>query len=320
MTLLLTKSEQGIVVFKILPSLEYKKRMAVSLLLILLGVALQIYFFNLFAGIIFIIAGNLLQLVKGYNNKIKTGKYSPDAEWSRATKSKIDELIRFDNKIKSWDRSAIDITNASGLITLIALVIFLFILITTGNESGNTILIFLAVDAALLLLPHWFTGIREILRKPKLIIKLKLIEKLIKDVKEIIKDNSIDYYLHLRGKNVKLPDDVKIKVNFKNQPKEFLGFYGQVVTNTVQGHDYPYFYVVLVAKKGFGLLKHYQSFEQPSGIVTSYSEKKDVEVFVIRQDTSVGKGYYTTRRDTKYIFEVGNYVMEKILHNRKQLE
>ena len=301
----LSKDEQGIVIFKLFPSLEYQTRMVISFGLIIFGIALQIIYYNLFAGIIFILCGSLLQIVKGYDNRIKTGSYHPDANWIRTDKNKLDEIIQFDKKLKKWDRSAIDISNGLGLFTLIIVIAVIFILFAVGLNTGNIILIIIAVDIAVLLIPHWVTGIREVLRTPKLLIKVKLIKDLISDIKDIIGNNKVEYFLLLKGNNVKLPDDVKIRIAFANQPTDFLGFYGQVVTNTVQGHDYPYFYVVLVAKKGFGLINYYKSYDSPNDITTIYSEKKDVEVFVIRQDTSITKGYHTKRKDVEYIFNEG---------------
>ena len=314
-TFLLSKNEQGIVVFKFFPSLEYSNRMLLSFGLIISGIAVQIVYYNLFAGILFILGGSLLQVVSGYDNRIKTGRYRPDADWIKFNKGKLDEILQFDKKMKSWDRSAIDISNGLGSFVFVFIIATLVIIFMTGINTANTALIIISVDAAVLLIPHWVTGIREILHTPKLIIKIKLIKDLIADVKNLISDNQIDYFLLLKGKKIKIPDDVKIRVAFKNQPKDFLGFYGQVVTNTVQGHDYPYFYVVLVAKKGFGLLKHYKKYDSPDDVVTSYSEKKDVEVFVVRQDTSLVKGYYTKRADVKYIFEEGYRIAAQICGN-----
>ena len=311
----LSKDEQGIVIFKLFPSLEYQTRMMVSFGVIIFGIALQIIYYNLFSGIIFILCGSLLQIVKGYDNRIKTGRYHPDANWIRTDRNKLDEIIQFDNKLKKWDRSAIDISNGLGLFTLIIVIAAIFIIFMIGINTYNRILIIISVDAAILLIPHWITGIREVLRTPKLLIKIRLIKDLISDIKDIIGANKVEYFLLLKGENVKLPDDVKIRIAFADQPAGFLGFYGQVVTNTVQGHDYPYFYIVLVAKKGFGLLKYYQKYDSPSDIVTSYSEKKDVEVFVIRQDTSITKGYHTKRKDIKYIFNEGYKIAVPILSN-----
>jgi len=301
----LSKSEQGIVIFKILPSIEYQKRMVISFGLIILGISLQIIYYNLFTGILFVLVGSLLQIVTGYDNRIKTGGYRPEAEWQKFDKNKLEEILQFDKRLKKWDRSAIDISNGLGLFTLLAIIAVIVITFIIGLNTFNKILIIISIDTAVLLIPHWVTGIREVLRTPKLLIKIKLIKNLISDVESLITDNQVEYFFLLKGKKVKIPDDIKIRTVFKNQPQDFLGFYGQVVTNTVQGHDYPYFYVVLVAKKGFGLLNYYKNFVSQNNIVTSYSEKKDVEVFVIRQDTSITKGYHTKRADVSYVFNEG---------------
>ena len=303
--LILNKNERGIVVFKFFPNLNYEIRLFFSFCLIFAGIFLQIIYLNFISGFVLVLAGSLLQIVKGYNNYIKSGSFYAEADWLKFDEKKLDEIITFDKKLIKWDRSAIDASNKLGLFILIVMVLLLFILFFAAADANNLVLKIISLDTALLLIPHWVTGIREILRKPKLIIKIKFIKKLISEVNSLLKNAKIDFYVLLKGKKVKLPDDVKIKISLENQPKEFLGFYGQIVVNSVQGNDYPYFYAVIVTKKNSGLLDYYTKYEQPYKIVTSYSVKKDVEVFVIRQDTSIGKGYHTTTNEAAEIFSEG---------------
>jgi hypothetical protein len=124
--------------------------------------------------------------------------------------------------------------------------------------------------------------------------------------------HKIEYFLLLKGKDTQVPTDVKFKVNIANQHKDFLGYYGQVTLNYIQSTAYPYFYVVMVARKDFGLQEIYNSYRHSGKIVKEFKKQKDVEVLVIRQNTKVGaKGYYTNKNQVQYIFLEGLKLVEK---------
>jgi hypothetical protein len=158
-------------------------------------------------------------------------------------------------------------------------------------------------DALALLAPHWVTGVRRILTVPGLITKIEMIKAVLGRTK--LQGGSVEYYMLLKGDKAKMPDDVKIRVTFANQHKDFLGLYGQITTNSVQGTLYPYFYIVLVAKQGFGLFSVHESYTPPKGVIKEFSRKDDVEVLVVRQTTTSTSGYNTTSDKAALIFAEG---------------
>jgi len=97
----------------------------------------------------------------------------------------------------------------------------------------------------------------------------------------------------LQGKETRMPEDVKLRISFRGHDPDFLGLYGQVVTNDVQGKSFPYFYVVIVAKKGYGLRQAFEGFQRPQDTVKESDGKDDVEFIVIRQQTTETSGYHT---------------------------
>ena len=309
--LLLTPDEQNIVVFHFFRNLHYRLRLQISLLAIFSGLAVQFWMSFELPGIILVLLGNLLLLTKGYDNRVTVGRYDPGADWVKSDRSKLKEIKDFDWKMKQWDRSALDVTNPLGIV-LFALcagaVGFLFWL---GLVFGFATFRILAANAAVLFLPHWFTGTRSILTRPDLILKINLMETVVDQAPACLKNYSIDFFLRLAGKKVKIPGDVKFRVSAENQHPDFLGFYGQVVTNKVQGTSYPYFYVVLVAKKGFGLKKLYTAFSPPQEITREFNVQDDVEVFVLRQTTTKNSGYHTKPADAVSIFTQGLALFEK---------
>jgi hypothetical protein len=284
--------------------------MALSFALNIAGFGAQ-YFTDLFyPGFLPILFGNLLLVVKGYDNRVHSGKFKPAASWEKVNQNKLMEVEKLHKKMKKWDRSFLDITSGLGFTMLILMSIVLATIYYQGFMRFDVFLQIFACDAALLLVPHWLTGVRSILTKPNLILKITKFKKLLNDSLLLTKNRDVEYYMLLAGDDAKIPDDVKIKINIKGQHKDFLGCYGQIVTNEVNGTSYPYFYVVLVAKKGFGLAEVYRNYAAPKEITTEFKIEDDVEVFVIRQTTTKTSGYYTKDKQMAFILAEGLKVAE----------
>jgi len=293
--------DRGGVVFHLFGSLPYEKRLSLSFGLIVLGLLLQLIFASLLAGICFIAAGNLLLLVRGYDNRVDRGKYDPWSEWERVETKKLDELSGLDRRIRKWDISTLDVTNLAGLI------VFLVVAGLLGYAAGTTkgLVQTLAIDGLVLLLPHWITGVRSILRKPHLTLKVQTIRNIFQRFQGHLRDHRVTVLMLLEGKETRIPADVKFKVEPKDRHPDFLGLYGQVVLNDVQGKSYPYFYVVLVARKDFGMRPLYQKYDPPHNITKEFKVQEEVEVMVIRQTTTRKSGYHTNRRAIRSILLEG---------------
>ncbi|MCB0288657.1 MAG: hypothetical protein KDH97_00210, partial [Calditrichaeota bacterium] len=136
-------------------------------------------------------------------------------------------------------------------------------------------------------------------------------EFLLKHMEPSLKDHRVELLMLLKGKDQQLPDDIKFKVDIRDRDKDFLGLYGQVVLNLVQGKAYPYFYMVLVAKDGYGLKKHFQNYRPPVNVTKELKRQDKVEVLVIRQTTSRTSGYHTSEATMVMLFQEGLQLAEK---------
>lgn len=310
----LSADQQAIVVFHVMKSLVYWKRMLIGFGGILVGLFLQYLLpWNFWLGIPVILAGNLFLVVRGYDNRIRFGKYSPAAEWEKVDESKLLEAEQLVKKMKKWDRSMLDVSNWLGRSMWVILLIIFGGGFFWGRSEGELIFLILSLDAAILLLPHWLTGKRIVITKPKLLLKIKHIKNLLKKMRDRLQNHQIEYFMLLKGKEeVKIPEDVKFRIKIQNENPDFLGFYGQIVTNTVGNKTYPYFYVVLVTKKGYGLKKAFRAYSPPRKIKKEYTDEGDVEVFVIRQTTTRTSGYHTPFRKMRHIFLEGLEIAEKV--------
>lgn len=307
------------VVFWVWQSLAYRKRLLLSFLGIFAGFVVQYLAYMMQAepnmvivpGAIIVFAGNLFLLARGCDNRVNFGSYTPSAAWERVDEQKLAEIEQLIKKMKRWDRSALDISNLLG--TFIFLIVFMVWLVffMFGLASEDMAFLIVAIDAAILLFPHWVTGTRSILTQSNLMLKVKLIAQLLKEMSGFLKEHQVEYFMLLKGSDAKLPEDLKFRVKMRNQHPDFLGFYGQIVTNNVSSNVYPYFYVVLVAKNGYGLKNAFNRYSPASNITKEYKTEGDVEVFVIRQTTTKTSGYYTKPKDALRIFSAGLELAEQ---------
>jgi len=363
----LGEQERGIVIFHLWQGLAYGARMALSFGLILAGLVVQLLtaiaegyeLLTALGGAVLILAGNLFLLVKGYDNRVEQRYLDPTVQWEQVGMEKLRELVSLDKQLQTWDRSLMDITNRTGLLA--------FLIVAGGLGAAMLlapdILKLLALDAALLLLPHWLTGTRRLLRMPKLMVKAEAILAVLETAAPELEGWDLDVLMELKGKGggkgTQLPQDIKFRLMLKPGitgeggadqgradqgrgdaaddraaqeqapddqahqapddqapddqgsaaatpgPGDFLGFYGQCSTNDVQGVSYPYFYTVLVAKKGYGLKELFDSYKKPRGIYADYDEQDEVETFVIRQSTRKKQGYHTNPVEAMTVFQEG---------------
>ena len=301
-----------LVIFHLFPGLSYKVRLGIAFSVIFAGLALQVIALHWLPGIVLIFGGNLLLMIKGCSNKFEPGKFNPAANWQKADASRLFEIEERTKKIKKWDRSFLDISNGRGAVVF-AFFFVLALLFNTGCFGESMIYKIAGYDILALVLPQLLTGRRSIFLLPNLIIKIRVITKLLTDdaMVELLTGHDVEYYVLLQGNDAgKLPSDVKFRVKIAGQHPDFLGYYGQVVINTVS-QAYPYFYVVLVAKSGYGLKKATAAYQAPKNIITEFSENNGVEVLVIRQRTTTTSGYFTDPKTIKRIFSEGLELAKK---------
>ena len=170
----------------------------------------------------------------------------------------------------------------------------------------------LAIDAAVLLVPHWITGTRSILTLPRLLVQIKATRDVLDSAQQGLQRHRVVPLMLLSGGDAKLPEDVKFRIDLKDRHEDFLGLYGQVSINEVQGTSYPYFYVVLVTRKGFGLGPVHRKYHPSPNIVAEFDLKGEVEVLVIRQRTTKNSGYHTNSGTAREILRQGLQLAEEV--------
>jgi hypothetical protein len=295
--------------FYIGKNLSYTVRITLTLILLIAGFGLQIYFMNPLYGIPFLIVGVGLIFVKGYDSRIRIKGFDIDQKWKTVPIAKIQEIEQLRKRSKKWDRDVLDISNPLGCFTLFFLCgLLFFIAIAMGEWVDDwSITVILVIDTLIILVPLWLSGMKFILKQPNLAIRVKIILKL-HEVFEGFKHKGEDFRPALklaRGKEDKtVPVDARFTVAFPDSPEGFYGLQAQININVVQGSSFPYFYCVLAAKPGFGMFPYKEKIKLGDKIICEYQKDTGAEVLVIRQKTTKKSGYQTKDRKCAEILEV----------------
>jgi hypothetical protein len=295
--------------FHFAKNLPYSVRIQLTLLLLVVGFILQLYFMNPLYGIPFFLIGIGLVLVKGYDSRVRMKGFNLDPNWKTVSIQKIQEIEQLRKRNKKWDSDALDVSNPLGFSSLF---LFMGLALLASWVLGELakdrmVTIILAADIVLIMIPLWFSGMRFILKQPNLMVKIRII-LFLHEVFESLKKEGEEFrpaLLLSRSKEDKtIPVDARFSVSFPDSPEGFYGLQAQINLNVVQGTSYPYFYCVLASQPGFGMSRYQQKIKSSRKIICEYQEDSRAEVLVIRQYTTKKSGYHTKDRQCADILKV----------------
>jgi hypothetical protein len=295
--------------FYLAKNLSYRPRLNLTLILLIIGFGLQIFFMNPLYGAPFLLVGICLVLVKGYDSRVRIKGFQQDPNWKTVSIEKIQEIEQLRKRSRKWDSDALDISNPLGFFSLIlfgalAISVSVILGLLAHDARVTTILI---TDAALFMFPLWFTGMRFILKQPNLAIKVRILLDLC-EAFEAIKQEGEKFkpaLLLAQGKKGQAyPVDTRFSIALPDSPEGFYGLQAQINLNVVQGTSYPYFYCVLAAKRGFGISQYKDKIKLEKNIICEYQQDTRAEVLVIRQYTTKKSGYHTKDRQCAEILRV----------------
>lgn len=281
--------------FGLVKSLGYKRRFTVVAVLVIIGFAVQVITLNAWYGVPFLLAALVLTWVRGYDSKLDRRHARIGGAWEETDVDRIGDILTLDRKMRSWDSSLMDISNAGGA---------LMFLLAIGAVAGSFFLLrrdwpaiatIAAVDGALLIVPQWFNGMRYIQTRGDLVLKASHVQDVLARIgTKDVESAELKARMHMVGReDQRSPDNFKLVASYADGPEGFYGVQAQVVINRVQGTGHPYFYACIVGKDGLGLLKRGRPASLPDNVIVETETKDDVDVIIIRQRTSRTSGYHT---------------------------
>ena len=292
--------------FHVLPRLTYGVRLALACLLVVSGLCLQLLWTDAEPGLILfwtgplLLSGNLLLLARGYDLRPKEDP--ADGAWEKSTREQFREAQVLDAKVRGWDETAVDLTCKLGCALFLGLLLAIlgasFVMHESGRVGRHFAPIFM-VDAGLLLIPYWVTGVRRGWRPTALREIIASLETAMRTI-ELYEEPAcqVQPMFLMSGTGAEQrPKDARIFVRFPDVDESFLGVQFQVSLNDVQGTQYPYLYAVIVAKKEYGLGDHLEVLRRRHfDLTVELGLEEAVDVIVIRRPTTKTSGYHTPAR------------------------
>jgi len=263
------------------------------------GLAVQVLVpggYGFLPGIVLMVPGLLFMLARNFRNKpMDIGQ----EDWQPASVREFDR-IRSNLQLTREKRYAV--VYRPGFGWFIAVVLFVLALILAGSQRRLGALVF--ADALVLLVPFLFTGNVSLWTPQELAFRMSAFEPILSSEQAEGGDIIITPYLRLDKdkEGHQVPEDIRLMVEPRRKPADFLGVQIQVAVNKGPNGSVPYMYSVFLCKgKGDtwqALSKeHFGDYEHEPGGDTDYG------YVVVRQKTS-GTGYHTTDADVRRLYEM----------------
>jgi hypothetical protein len=293
----------------VVPALPQPIRLSFFGIFIIAGVSYQ-YFIpnaNWFLGWLIMCAGAMFIIAKDFFNKPLDLGFE---DWQPASKTefnRINDNLTMTNKAKYpfYFRKEV-------AIGIIIVIVFIVILLLVIPDTPNGKLILAILDAGIILIPVFISGSIRLWMPQDLKLKMESFNIIMKEAEKAGDKLIVTPYIRLdkdkAGKRI--PEDVRLMIEPKRKPDEFVGTQIQVAINNGPNGAVPYMYAVLLCK-GKGRLFDMLQKQSYGNMVTEPGGDKDYGYIVIRQKTASG-GYHTDAGDCMRLFELVAKTMQTV--------
>ncbi len=290
------------------------KKLAFPVRLVLLGLfgaagmALQVLLpggWGFLPGILLMVPGLLLMLAKNYRNKpMDIGQ----EDWQPAS---VREFDRIKSNLQQTRQKRYAVIYRSGFGWFIAVVLFLVAVMLGMSE--RRLGAFFCADALVLLVPFLLSGNVRLWTPTELAFRMRVFEPILSSEQAEGGDVIITPYLRLDKDKAghQVPEDIRLMVEPRRKPADFLGVQLQVAVNKGPNGAVPYMYGVFLCK-GEGATYQALTRADFGSYVHEPGGDKEYGYVVVRQPTS-GTGYHTTDSDVRRLYDM---VKEKLLAMR----
>jgi len=284
--------------YLILDNIKPPLRNILTFLLLALGYLLQVNTRSVFPGLPFILLCLVVNLIKGVS---VPRAEAVKLEWQEVTPAKLTQAYEHCQKIKRFQSGNL------GCVVAVFFFIGWFAIFMMPVLRWPITLRAAILDAVILIAGLAFSGRKSAWMPPGLEIKTDIVRRFLASPL-LTKDPELQTLPYLEIGQSKtggtFPNDARFMIRFKGAPEDFIGLQGQISINSVKSTQYPYFYVVIIAKSGFQLFK---KFGKPTlkNIAIENKETGEVDVIVIRQFTTQTSGYHTNTATQEAILAAG---------------
>jgi hypothetical protein len=264
-----------------------------------LGLAVQVLVpggYGFLPGIIVMVPGILFMFRRNFRNKpMDIGQ----EDWQPAS---VREFDRIRNNLQMTREKRYGVIYRAGFGWFVAIVLLVMALILWSAERRLGALV--CADALVLLLPFLFSGNVSLWTPQELAFRMRVFEPILSAEQAEGGDIIITPYLRLDKdkENHQIPEDIRLMVEPRRKPADFLGVQMQVAVNKGPNGSVPYMYGVFLCR-GQGATWQALSRERFGNFEAEPGGDKEYGYVVVRQKTT-GTGYHTTDADVRRLYDM----------------
>jgi hypothetical protein len=253
-------------------------------------------------GVAIMVPGLLFMLAKNFRNKpMDIGQ----EDWLPAS---VNEFDRIKSNLQLTRQKRYSVIYRAGFGWFVGLVLLVLALILSSSTRPLGKLV--CADLLVLLIPFLFTGNVSLWTPQELAFRMRVFEPILSAEQAEGGEIIITPYLKLSKdkEGHQVPEDIRLMVEPRRKPADFLGVQMQVAVNKGPNGSVPYMYSVFLCKgKGQSFkalsMAHFGDYEREPGGDSDYG------YVVVRQKTA-GTGYQTTDADVRRLYAL---VKDKLL-------
>ena len=263
------------------------------------GLALQVLVpggLGFLPGVLLMIPGLVFMGARNFRNKpMDVGQ----EDWQPAS---VREFDRIKSNLQLTREKGYSVIYRSGFGWFIAVVLVAAALVLRGG--GFRLAALVCADALVLLIPFLFTGNVALWTPQELAFRMRVFEPILSAEPAEGGEIVITPYLKLdkNSQGQQIPEDIRLLVEPRRKPADFLGVQLQVAVNKGPNGNVPYLYSVFLCR-GKGATYQTLSAAPFGGYVHEPGGDKDYGYVVVRQETS-GGGYATTDADVRRLYDM----------------
>lgn len=309
------------------------------------GFALQL-FVSPVVGWFAVLAAALMGAMKGGSNR---PSLQAVGDWQTVTMEEYNNARKLLEDTANVRSASLGVSGL-GCITAVPILFagFLLYLFVDGMSvnpwsavvSGGSLGVVFVVDGLTFMLMVWLSGSISAWEPPALRKKYEQLSGIATTVERNAHLELQPSMQLAKSSDGDVPVDVKLLVKIKDADPSFIGIQVQVSFNNVQGSSLPYTYCVLLAKPEFELTRRTKMIEMPppggfstgflglladenkkreshfarfSGSLIEMEKEGEVDIAVVRQDTSASEGYTTDPNQALEVFSDAYLLAMKML-------